>query len=36
VRLSGQLLEVWVQPRPTNAATIAAANRELASVRVRG
>jgi hypothetical protein len=36
VRLNGQLLEVWVQARPTNAVTIAAANRELANVRVCG
>lgn len=36
VRLNGQLLEVWVQARPTNASTIAAANRELADVRVCG
>lgn len=36
VRLNGQLLEVWVQARPTNASTIAAANRELANVRVCG
>lgn len=36
VRLNGQLLEVWVQGRPTNATTIAAANRELANVRVCG
>lgn len=36
VRLNGQLLEVWVQARPTNATTIAAANRELANVRVCG
>lgn len=35
-RLNGQLLEVWVQARPTNASTIAAANRELANVRVCG
>lgn len=35
-RLNGQLLEVWVQARPTTAATIAAANRELANVRVCG
>jgi hypothetical protein len=35
-RLNGQLLEVWVQARPTNAATIAAANNELANVRVCG
>lgn len=34
VQLSGQLLEVWVQARPTNASTIAAANRELTNVRV--
>jgi hypothetical protein len=36
VRLNGQLLEVWVQARPTNASTIGAANRELANVRVCG
>jgi hypothetical protein len=36
VRLHGQLLEVWVQARPTNASTIAAANRELANVQVCG
>jgi hypothetical protein len=36
VRLNGQLLEVWVQARPTNATTIAAANRELTNVRVCG
>jgi hypothetical protein len=36
VRVNGQLLEVWVQARPTNASTIAAANRELANVRVCG
>jgi hypothetical protein len=36
VRLNGQLLEVWVQARPTTAATTAAANRELANVRVCG
>jgi hypothetical protein len=35
-RLNRQLLEVWVQARPTNAATIAAANSELANVRVCG
>lgn len=35
-RLKGQLLEVWVQARPTNASTIAAANRELSNVRVCG
>jgi hypothetical protein len=35
-RLDGQLLEVWVQARPTNAATIAAANSELANVHVCG
>lgn len=36
VRLNGQLLEVWVQARPTNATTIAAADRELTNVRVCG
>jgi hypothetical protein len=36
VSLNGQLLEVWVQARPTNASAIAAANRELANVRVCG
>jgi hypothetical protein len=35
-RLNGQLLEVWVQARPTTASTIGAANRELANVRVCG
>jgi hypothetical protein len=35
-RLNGQLLEVWVQARPTNAETIAAANSELANVQVCG
>jgi hypothetical protein len=34
--LNGRLLEVWVQARPTTASTIAAANRELAGVRVCG
>ena len=33
VNLDGRLLEVWVQARPTTAATIAEANRELASVQ---
>lgn len=36
VRLGGQLLELWVQAKPTNASSIAAANRELAKVRVCG
>ena len=36
VRLGGRLLEVWVQARPTTAATIAEANRERAGVQVCG
>jgi hypothetical protein len=36
VRLDGRLLELWVQARPTTAATVAAANRELAGVQVCG
>jgi hypothetical protein len=36
VRLNGQLLEVWVQARPTTSTTIAEANQELAKVRVCG
>jgi hypothetical protein len=35
-RLNGQLLEVWVQARPTTTATIAEANQELANVKVCG
>jgi hypothetical protein len=35
-RLNGQLLEVWVQARPTTVSTIGVANRELANVRVCG
>lgn len=34
--MNGQLLEVWVQARPTTASTIASANSELANVRVCG
>lgn len=36
VRFDGRLLEVWVQARPTTTSTIAAANRELANVRLCG
>jgi hypothetical protein len=32
--LDGRLLEVWVQARPTTAATIADANRALARISV--
>lgn len=36
VRLNGQLLEVWVQARPTTSTTIAEANQELSSVKLCG
>jgi hypothetical protein len=36
VRLNGQLLEVWVQARPTTSTTMTDANRELSRVKVCG